>query len=147
MILLPRSSEALSNYATVLSSIRELSPQQGVKLGGDIESLFRASLEVEGSDMHKQDPTPRHLIETEFWKDLNSSSTGNKTINTNKGTVATSKGAVPTKPAASTQSNVPTNKAPIASKKHLYCNVFHISSTHYIYMELQNLRLREFLLH
>ena len=50
--LIPLSTEALSNYATIISSIHELSPQQSVKLNGDIENLFRASIEVEGSDMH-----------------------------------------------------------------------------------------------
>ena len=123
--LLPRSSEALSNYATILSSIHELSPQQAVKLDGNIENLFRASIEVEGTDMHQdQEAPPKHLIETKFWKDLTTvknADTGNKTASTtNKATGANiTKGAGSTKTSTTRPGGGPVNRTPIASKTNL----------------------------
>ena len=117
--LIPRSTEALSNYATILSSIHELSPQKAVKLNGDIENLFRASIEVEGSDMHQDQATPpKHLIETKFWKNITAVKNvdaGKTTSATNKAT--TGKGASPTKPPSTQPGGGAGGRAPIASKE------------------------------
>lgn len=110
--LLPRSGEALSNYATVLASFYELSPKD-VQLR-DVENLFRASLEVEGINMYKDQGTPpKYLVETSFWKKLNNNETNNNnTTSATKNITNAAEGTVANKQPTLNRKNVPGNKTP-----------------------------------
>lgn len=90
---MPRSSEALANLGEVLSIIMDVSPL--LVESKDVELLFRASVEVENTNIYQGD-VPKSLSETVWWKKKNSSTKASQN--------SESKATNSSKPTATTQS-------------------------------------------
>ncbi|XP_057317004.1 uncharacterized protein LOC130657999 isoform X2 [Hydractinia symbiolongicarpus] len=65
VILLPNSSRALHHLGDVLLAILEKSPSSASV--EDVEKYFRASIDEEGKDMNREEPS-EFLKQTDFWR-------------------------------------------------------------------------------